>query len=193
MEEGYIKYSTQWIKTNINVSGDFLKQINYYRSKLIKYGLIGKIPAGPGYGNISIRNKNNTFIITGSNTGGLKTIEKSHLSEVYKVDINKNTVWCKGFTIASSESMSHYAIYKERLEINSVIHIHNNKLWNKLKSGHPVTDKRTAYGTPELAFEIADICRNSNSKIIILGGHIDGILIFGETIEKAYNYLCNHL
>jgi len=186
MDEGYIKYSTQWLKADIEISDNLLNKINFYRSKLIDAGLIGKIPDGPGFGNISVKTQNDNFIITGSNTGGLKTLEKSHLSEVYKIDINKNTVWCKGHIVASSESMSHYAIYKVKPEINSVIHVHSSELWNSLKNKYPVSNQKIAYGTPELAHEIINICNKNNAEIIVLGGHVDGILIFGKTIEDAF-------
>jgi ribulose-5-phosphate 4-epimerase/fuculose-1-phosphate aldolase len=190
MDEGYIKYSSEWVKTDIEIPDNYLKKINFYRSKLIDAELIGKISNGPGFGNISIRTLQNQFIITGSDTGGIETLTKSHLSKVYNVNIDKNTVWSKGITIASSESMSHYAIYKVKPEINSVIHIHSNKLWNELKNKYPVTNKKIAYGTPELALEIMDICNNnSDNRIIVLGGHIDGILLFGKTIDEAYNKL----
>lgn len=193
MDEGYIKYSAEWIKTNIEISDSVLNKINFYRSKLIAAGLIGKIPNGPGFGNISVRTQNNKFIITGSDTGGLKTLEKSHLAEVFKVDIKNNKVWCKGLTVASSESMSHYAIYKVKHEINSVIHIHSSKLWKIFMEKFTVTDKHISYGTPELAYEITNKCKTNNDKIIVLGGHVDGILIIGETIKSAFDLLNNNM
>lgn len=130
IDEGYIKFNCDWDNSTLSVSEALLRKLNDYRDLLVKRNMIGKIHDGPGFGNISVR-YNNGFLISGSDTGHLKTLTKRDIAFVTSVDVQKNKVFCVGETIASSESMSHAVIYNTT-NANAVIHIHHNHLWKAL-------------------------------------------------------------
>lgn len=192
MNDGYIKFTSNWKKQSILIANDELDNLNYYRSKLVQLSMIGKIEGGPGFGNISYKSNKNTFIITGSDTGGFNSLERSHLSLVTNVNIKENNLSCTGLTIASSESMSHAAIYNTLSSVKSIIHIHHKEMWNFYKGKLPTTDSSITYGTPEMAFAInREILSNSNSNTLILGGHEDGIIVFNTSLSKCYSLIAN--
>ncbi len=96
---------------------------------------------------------------------------------------------CRGEIEASSESLSHAAIYAALPEIKSVIHIHNQRLWQKFLHILPATSLSAEYGTPKLADEIRRILvqtEKQNQRIFILGGHPDGLISYGRSIFEAY-------
>mgnify|MGYP000406659349 CR=1 FL=1 len=86
--------------------------------------------------------------------------------------------------------MSHAAIYQTNKSVNAVLHIHHETLWNQLLNVLPTTDKNAEFGTPEMAFEIARLAKTNNG-IIIMGGHPEGIISYGENLQNAYNLLIN--
>ena len=113
-----------------------------------------------------------------------KNLSKKHYSLVKNYEINKNSVHCEGLSKASSESLTHAAIYETNMEVNAVIHIHNKCMWNKYLNDLPTTDKKAEFGTPEIALEIKKLA-NKNSGIIIMGGHPEGIIVYGESLIIA--------
>ncbi|MEK6916743.1 MAG: class II aldolase/adducin family protein [Nanoarchaeota archaeon] len=185
MSEGYIKFNYKWIKSNpINV--EKLKEISKWRDRLYNLSLIGsknKI----GYGNISIRLQDKAFIITGSATGNLKKLTQQHYTTVIDYDFTKNFLVCKGPVIASSESLTHAAIYESVSSVNAVIHVHNLSLWKKLLDKIPTTLKAAKYGTPQLAYDIKRLLKDNaiKKRIIIMAGHKSGILTFGKDLQDA--------
>ena len=124
MQEGYIKFNCHWTVAG-PVSHDQTRKINIWRDKLYALGLIGVYDDGIGFGNISMRYQGNTFIIIGSATGGLKQLNENHFTLVTRYDLEQNSLECKGPIIASSESLTHAAIYESAPEIHAVIHVHN--------------------------------------------------------------------
>jgi hypothetical protein len=61
-------------------------------------------------------------------------------------------------------------------------------LWEKLLNRYPTTSGKIEYGTPEMAEAVRDLAAElgmSDEKIIIMGGHREGILAFGQTLEEA--------
>ena len=185
--EGYIKFDLKWDKKSVVLPESMLSELNNFRTTLFDLGLIGMYPDGIGFGNISIRFGNNDqFIITGSATGQLRTLTKEHFSLVTGFDIEKNTVICEGQIAASSESMSHAALYKSTYNINAVVHVHHKKIWDKYLNNLPTTPKNAEYGTIEMANEIIKLAHVSEG-IIIMGGHEEGIVSFGTTLEEVTN------
>ena len=189
--EGYIKFDCNFSKINCIGKNDII-ELNHYRQKLYQLGMIGKDSGNISFGNLSQRINSRQFIITGTNTGGIKNLKCEHYSEIIDWNIDNNSVLCEGLIKASSESLSHAAIYEILPEINSVIHIHNKIFWNKFVGKLPTTKFSAAYGTVELAKEIQLLIKNSlaqKEKIIIMEGHVDGIILFGKTFNDAFNRL----
>jgi ribulose-5-phosphate 4-epimerase/fuculose-1-phosphate aldolase len=197
MDDGYIKFNCDWQKAE-PVSIDRLVEINKWRDKLYSLGLVGAYDTEPnkgiGFGNISIRSKGNTFIITGSATGNFDNLSQDHYVLVTDYSFEKNSLTCKGPIKASSESLSHAVIYECSPKTNAVIHIHNIGLWKKLINKVPTTHKDVAYGTPAMANEIRRLFSESNvsrEKILVMAGHEEGIITFGKTLDEAGKILLN--
>lgn len=191
MDEGYIKFNCKWIKDR-QISIDKLSEINKLRDRLYRLGLIGAYDNGIGFGNISIRSGKNDFIITGSATGNFHELNENHYVLVTEYDLMKNSLICKGPIKASSESLSHAAIYECSSDINAVIHIHNIAMWEKLIDKVPTTNRDVLFGTPEMANEIKRLFVESNvkdKKILVMGGHKEGIICFGKTLKEAEDIL----
>ncbi len=171
-------------------------EIKKGNSELPVYGLIGADENGVGYGNISVRYKSSgQFIISASDTGKIKRAGKYHFTVVNSVDIKKNFVSCSGMKVASSESMTHDIIYNLSSGIKCVIHVHNLRLWKKFLNKVPTTSKTISYGTTEMANDIRRLWVKSDLKekrILVMAGHEGGLVVFGESIEEAYNLIMEY-
>ena len=151
MDDGIIKFNCNWSRS-MSFSDEEISGINAWRDRLFNLGLIGAYLDGTGYGNISIRADNNSFIITGTGTGGLKKLNKDHYTLVYDYDIEKNSLFCKGPIMASSDSLSHAVIYNCSPDTKAVIHFHNMNIWKDHINKIPTTNPNVLYGTVDMAF-----------------------------------------
>ena len=195
MDEGYIKFNFDWIQTH-DIPKEKVSHLNKWRDILYAKGWIGVYPDGIGFGNISMRCDEKAFLISGTATGAIETLHENHYARVIKYDLAKNHITCEGPVKASSESLTHALIYECSSEINAVIHIHNLDAWNRWMHLLPTTDVTIPYGTPEMAIEVKrlfDETTLSNEKIIIMGGHTEGIISFGKTLDEAGQILMDRL
>jgi len=188
-QEGYLKFDCHLIAEKIVIPSELFDPLNYWREELWDKCLIGAYHDGIGYGNISIRVPNtNQFYISGTATGGIPELDQLHYPLVERCNPIMNAIWCRGLIKASAESMSHGAIYAASTEVGAVIHIHNLQLWEKYLDVLPTTSKEIEYGTPKMAFEISNIMmmpETINKKVFVMGGHKEGIIAFGKTVEEA--------
>ena len=188
MNEGYIKFQCNWKQKEILIAEEVFLRLEKERSKLYKLGLIGMYPNGIGFGNISVRLNERTFIITGSSTGQFGTLNQSHYSLVAEYNFPNNSISCIGLTKASAESLTHAAVYETLPEVGAVVHVHCLQLWEKLLNNYPTTSGEIEYGTPEMAEAVRALAAEmgmSDEKIIIMGGHQEGILAFGKNLKEA--------
>jgi len=191
-EEGYIKFNCDWIKAEPLPMSNIVR-LSRWRDELYRLGLVGAYDNGVGFGNISERvGESGQFMITGSATGGLEALDGSHYTIVRQYDLEKNCLSCEGPIKASSESMTHGAIYQAAPEVNGVIHVHDLGLWERLLDRVPTTSREVEYGTPEIAREmmrlIQDEKRSSgtgHSGIIVMAGHKEGIVSYGRSLDEA--------
>jgi ribulose-5-phosphate 4-epimerase/fuculose-1-phosphate aldolase len=193
MDEGYIKFNCKRISSD-DIPLDKVADLNVWRKIMHEKGLIGMYPDGIGFGNISIRCDENTFLISGTATGGIIDLDNSHYALVTDYNLTTNSLTCKGSINASSESLTHALIYESSPSTNAVIHIHNLALWKKLMHEVPTSNEQVTYGTPEMAKEIKRLFEETNlshEKIIVMGGHEEGIISFGKNLEEAANVLLN--
>ena len=195
IDEGYIKYQCHWQKKSA-IATDEIAELNQWRTKLYALGLIGEYDNGIGFGNLSVRIRDSQcLIISGTQTGGIAELTVQHYTKVIDFDWQQNYVVCEGLIKASSETLTHAAIYVAQPQINAVVHVHHGKLWRKLLDKVPTTDPNCAYGTPEMAEEIIRLCQQQQTleqKIIVMSGHEEGILTFGSSLEEAVKVLLAH-
>jgi ribulose-5-phosphate 4-epimerase/fuculose-1-phosphate aldolase len=186
-DEGYIKFNCTWIEEELP-NKNIIDELNNWRQKLYNQQLIGAYPDGIGYGSISCRLTDGSFLITGTATGNIKQLTNDHFTRVVDFNIEDNSITCQGPIKASSESLTHAIIYKSLPEVNAVVHIHNNVLWQKLLNNVPTTSLQVAYGTPEMANEINRLRSTTNlkdDKILVMAGHEDGLIAFGKDLAEA--------
>lgn len=188
MTEGYIKFQCKWEQEEIQIPEELFRTLEWSRSQLYELGLIGMYPDGIGFGNISVKTEGSSFIITGSATGQFNALDQSHYSLVSAYNFANNSIVCKGLTKASAESLTHAAVYEALPDVGAVVHVHCLLLWEKLLNTYPTTSGEIEYGTPEMALAVLSLVAEmemSDDKIIIMGGHREGILAFGENMEEA--------
>lgn len=191
IDEGYIKYESDWTPGPAPERA-VTDMLETWRQPLYAAGLIGHFDdLGVGFGNISIRGAQpGQFIISGTQTGHISRTNGEHYALVTKYDIAGNRVSCTGAIEASSESLTHAAIYELDSEIGAVVHVHSRALWTSLRDHIPTTSAGVSYGTPEMAHEIARLYRETDfttNGIAIMAGHEDGIISIGRTLEEAAN------
>ena len=188
MDEGYIKFDCSWEKQKLNIT--IPDEIKIWRDRMYNLKLIGHYEElNIGYGNISMLVKEK-MLVSGTQTGEIYPIKDEHFTIVDDYNIDRNWVHCLGNIKASSESLTHLAIYHCDKSIKAIIHIHNFSLWETLIDRLPTTNKNVPYGTPEMAKEIERLFQESDvaqQKIIIMAGHEEGIISFGETMKEAGN------
>lgn len=195
--EGVVKFNCHWKQTGPVISDDQFEIVNSWREILFNMDLIGAYENGVAFGNISMRIKgSNQFVITGSATGEIPELEPGHYVKVNSFNIEDNAVQCLGPLKASSESLTHAAIYSADKGINAVIHVHSADLWNELIYKVPTTNPSMDYGTVGLAKDILRIFKDSEvyeKRIIVMAGDRSGILTFGHDMDEAANVLMQYL
>ena len=188
----YVKFSCQCARADIPSFGG-LAELNEYRRKLLQLRLIGVDANGIGFGNLSIRDgPTNKFYITGSATGGIPELTLADCVRVVAYDFKRNWLRCEGSVIASSESLTHAAVYESDAKAGSVIHCHDSKLWAALLNQAPTSSKAVEYGTPEMAYEVTRLFKLTDlqsRRILVMAGHEGGIVVFGRDLEEAFAVL----
>ena len=190
-DEGYIKFSFAH-EAAPAPAHPRLHDLMRIRDDLHEWELIGVLPDGIGYGNISTRIEGTPkFIITGSGTGLKFPVAPVHFCEVVSFDIAQNSVVCRGPLPASSESMSHGAIYAARPDARAVIHIHDRVMFRMLiREGAPQTPADAAFGTPEMARAVGRLAAGLPPvACLVMAGHEDGLIAFGPDPQSARDIL----
>jgi hypothetical protein len=190
-DEGYIKFSFAHEEAPAPAHPR-LHDLMRIRDDLHEWELIGVLPGDIGYGNLSARiDGTDRFIITASGTGLKFPIEPHHFCEVLSFDIAQNRVACRGPLPASSESMSHGAIYAARPDTRCVIHIHDAILFRMLRQeGAPHTPDDAAFGTPEMARAVGALAATLPPVgLLVMAGHEDGLLAFAPDPRDARDAL----
>jgi len=191
-ETGSGKFTCQQVPIEISRFAGFA-ELKRYRRKLLALGMIGVDASGVGFGNLSIRNgATSRFYITGSATAGISELMPTDCAKVVAYDFARNWLQCEGSTVASSESLTHAAVYESDPTARAVIHCHDMKLWAALLEKAPTTPKRVEYGTSEMAhavrrlFEATDV---EKRKIFVMAAHDGGLVTFGKDLQEAFGIL----
>lgn len=194
---GFVKFNCHWTQSGPVISDEQFEIINSWREILYNMDLIGSYENGVSFGNISMRlGKTHQFIITGSSTGEIPELEPGHYVKVNSANIADNAVQCLGPLKASSESLTHAAIYLSDPGVNAVVHVHSLDLWHELIHKVPTTNPGMDYGTSDLANDILRLFKDSDvyeKRIIVMAGDRAGILTFGNDMDEAVNVLLEYL
>ena len=204
-KEGVIQYQLDF---TASPPPDFeqINELNAWRRILYLLHLIGQDPGryeGFGFGNISCRyqvkeKQKNTpeFIITGSQTGHLPFLENEHYAIVTEFEPLHNKISATGVIKPSSEALTHGAVYQANTDISAVFHAHSPEIWNHAERlGISATNKHVSYGTPAMAEEIKKLMSKPaviDTRILIMAGHTDGVITFGNTAQEAGNTLVDY-
>jgi ribulose-5-phosphate 4-epimerase/fuculose-1-phosphate aldolase len=188
IDEGYTKYRVDW-REGPPPAAAAIAALNACRNRLFDAGLVGHDAVHDvGYGNLSVRAADGTFVITGTQTGHIARIDETHYATVTAYDIDANHVRCVGPVQASSEALTHAAIYELDAAIRAIAHVHSAALWQRLLNRIPTTSADVPYGTPEMAREFQRLYRETDlpdAGVAAMAGHQDGIVAFGSDIRAA--------
>lgn len=189
IDEGYTKFIVDWTDRR-PVDDAAVEELDRWRRPLFEAGLVGHYAdEGIGYGNISVRQPGSRqFLVSGTQTGHLPGTGRGHYALVTAWDIEANRVSCRGALQASSESLTHAAIYELDDSICAVVHVHDPHMWQQLKGVVPTTAADVAYGTPEMAREFRRLWREAafaDAGIAAMAGHESGIVSIGRSLEEA--------
>ncbi len=197
MIDGVIKYTITHTTFDARIPHDLYAALESVRSRLHALGLIGVDKEGVGYGNISLKDDNESipFYITATQTGHLAQLGRSHYTKVNAYDFKTFTLHSTGHDKPSSEALSHAMIYNLDPAIRAVIHIHSQPLWHfMLQEGYLSTT--APYGTRKMTEEIAGLYPKKvplEQPIFVMKGHQDGIIAFGKTLKEAERMLLHLL
>lgn len=193
-DEGVIKFNIVW--NNLPLQFNVPSELMLWRDKMHELKLIGEYnDIGIGYGNISVKLEEG-ILISGTQTGNIYPIKSTDFSLVTEYNMSKNWVQCTGLIKASAESLTHAAFYDADNNIKAIIHIHNQDLWDRYIDVLPTSDKSVSYGTAEMAGEIKRLFKETNlaqKKVMVMGGHVEGLIAFGCTLDEAGEVLLNLL
>lgn len=191
IDEGYIKYRSFWTKAPVPAAAAAAsEELDTWRRPLIEVGLIGQYEdLGIGYGNISVRcGEPGQFLISGTQTGHVANTDKTHYSLVTSYNSHANIVCSVGPVQASSESMTHAAIFGLDVNIGAIVHVHSEVLWRHFLNKLPTTGPNVAYGTPEMADEFRRLYVDTafrETRLAVMAGHDEGLVSIGGTLQEA--------
>jgi ribulose-5-phosphate 4-epimerase/fuculose-1-phosphate aldolase len=147
--------------------------------KFKKMGLLPKEHGGFG-GNMSFRNDKG-FVVTAGGVDKGKLTPRNFV-QVLNCNMDTKKVIAEGEMQPSSETLTHYLIYREKKAVNAVIHVHDSLVLEKAaKLKVRVTPNHHPYGTTELAYEIEKTL--GHDKYIGVKGH--GVLAAGKSLWEA--------
>lgn len=186
--EGVVKYRLDFTPAPAP-EWSLIADLDAWRSVLFRLGLTGHDPdryGGLAYGNVSRRLAGRQFLVSGTQTGGIPRLSAAHYCRVTDFDPMANFLAAEGPIRPSSEALTHAAVYQASDSANCVLHIHSPELWRQAGPlAIPVTDPRIAYGTPEMAAAVEALLADPGIRIIAMGGHTDGLIALGESVEAA--------
>ncbi|MDR2716461.1 MAG: S-methyl-5-thioribose-1-phosphate isomerase [Treponema sp.] len=189
--DGYVKYTTTHTMAPA-IESPHWAELNNARTQLFRLGLLGVNPEGIGFGNVSIRFQGEEFLVSGTATGASPELNPAEYCLVNSFDLMQNHIVSMGPVKASSEAMTHGAVYRSCSAANCVMHIHSGAIFNAMiRDGCPATAENAAYGTPEIACAIAQCVQElgTDEGAVVLAGHDEGLIVWGPTVERALNLI----
>jgi ribulose-5-phosphate 4-epimerase/fuculose-1-phosphate aldolase len=187
-ETGVVKFACEHRARTLPPLAE-LDALNEGRRELRRRGWIGVDANGIGFGNVSVRDgDSDCFYISGTGTGRLEELTSDHFARVSAFDFRRNWIRCEGLVVASSESLTHAAVYVSAPNVRAVIHCHSGPLWRRLLDVAPTTSAAAEYGTPAMAAEVQRLFRETDvlqHRFFVMAGHEDGVVAFGASNADA--------
>ena len=188
--EGVVQYRLDYRHGDLPATVDLQPLFDGF-ARCRRHGLIGQDPVrydGLAFGNISCRAPAG-FVISGTQTGGRRTLLPGDLAWVEEFDLDNNCLTASGPAHPSSEAMTHGQIYRELPAVNAVVHVHSPLIWRHAQAlGLPLTAASAGYGTPAMAREMRRLLHRpglGDRGIIAMGGHEDGLVVFAPDMNSA--------
>ena len=191
-ETGAVKFTAERSPSPLDSFVE-LPELNFYRTRLRHLGLIGIDANGIGFGNISVRRgAGPQFYISASGTGARGELKLSDCAKVVDFDLARNWLRFEGTAMASSESLTHAALYQADESVGAILHGHSLPLWKSLLTSAPATPLEVEYGTLEMAGAVQDLFRTTDvrdRRVFAMAGHGEGFISFGRDLAEAYDAL----
>lgn len=195
IDDGVIKYDLSGYIHSGNIENIEYKDLEECRKILFGLNLIGEYPEEQvGFGNMSLKcdyqqyhkTTHPQFVITGTQTGKFSDLTGEHYTRVLDYDIKAMTLNAMGPVKASSEAITHGAIYLANNSINTIFHIHNEKIWDgMIASSYPSTPSEIPYGTFEMAQAVKKCINGQSEGVFVMKGHKDGVVIYAENLKRC--------
>jgi ribulose-5-phosphate 4-epimerase/fuculose-1-phosphate aldolase len=160
-----------------------IRELEYWCKQFHQYNLAPPYKGG-SYGNLSCRlgENQNAFLITGSRIGLKNRLSNDCFVKVFFIDLPRGIVYAQGIRDPSSESMIHFAIYRQRKDVNAIFHGHSQEILTCAdKLGVPETIKEEPYGTGELVQRVLEVL--ADKQFLIMKNH--GFISLGKTMKEA--------
>lgn len=190
-QEGVIKYELLFTRDEPVLSHDY-GALGRWHGRFKQAGILGQDPErydGLGFGNLSQRISESSFLISGTQTGYLEILAPAAYALVTNADISTNRVTATGRVRPSSEALTHAAVYALDAAIGYVFHVHSPSIWEqRLPLGLPQTAADIPYGTPAMANEMRRLYREGafrQGNVFAMAGHQDGIVGFAASADEA--------
>lgn len=201
IDDGVIKYD----RSNFTQCGPIdlveYSKLEYWRKQLFQLNLIGEYKeAGIGFGNLSVvhdyshfhKTAHPQFIITGTQTGKYSELNGHFYTRVLDYDIKNLKINVLGPVEASSEALTHAAIYAHNKNIKAIFHIHSASIWNgMIEDKRDFTDKTIPYGTFEMAQATAACIGKKDFGTFCMHGHEDGVVAYGRNLVEVGQLILN--
>jgi len=188
LNEAILTYNLKFNKTD-EITLKECNKVEKVRGRLFSLGLISSNSDGISFGNISLRyKKKNSFVMTSSKTGEYPKLTPSYYSLVKKIDFKNFTTYAVGPSKPSIDSISHGAIYELDSNINAVIYINNEKIWNYMLQNDYLLMTEDSYNSPQMLKDIKKVYKDIDpflNNIFAIKNDKGGVLAFGKTLSQA--------
>ena len=195
IDDGVIKYDRSQYEQTPPLNEKEILDLEKWRSTLFQIHLIGEyLPEKIGYGNLSEKKNYSSlfqsthpqFVITGTQTGGHPVLTGQFYTRVLDYDLENQKIKVQGPVEASSEALTHAAIYHSNPKIGAVFHIHSKEIWKgMIREDYPFTEETIPYGTKEMANAVREAITGKTYGSLVMKGHEDGVIAFGKDNNEA--------